>query len=114
MVPRMKTGVAGRFERKKHEEAWARANAEAEGGSTEGGSENPWDELPVYTLMATGTIHQFNLVGGEIISRVDGVRSVAQIAAEVGELFGWDDEETKEAVGEFLAGAQEAGWIVLE
>jgi hypothetical protein len=54
-----------------------------------------------------------NLVGAEIWTRINGINSVEKISGEIAPLFGWEEEETREAVLEFLEGIRERGWVAL-
>jgi hypothetical protein len=91
-----------RLEQGIHEMAWDKARTGGE-----------YEDLGVLTLMYKGSIHQLNLVGAEIWSRVNGANSVDRISAEVSELFQWDPAEAAEAVLEFLKGIEKKGWVVL-
>jgi GeoRSP system PqqD family protein len=102
IVPKRNPDVVWRIEKKTHEQAWDKARKEEE-----------FEELGVLTLMVKGGIHQLNLVGAEIWSLIDGTRTVEQIAGEVGALFGWEGEETEEAVLDFLQGIAGQGWVIL-
>jgi GeoRSP system PqqD family protein len=104
MIPKRNPAVAWRVEKPAHRKAWEMAR-----------NDEDFEEVGVLTLMVGQGIHQLNLVGAEIWSRVDGERSVAAIAAEVAELFGWQDEgaEVEEAVRAFLDGFAEKGWVIL-
>ncbi len=103
IVPKRNPDVVWRLEKKTHETAWEEAR---KGGE--------YEDLGVLTLMVKGGIHQLNLVGAEIWSRIDGTSAVEKIAGEVGALFGWEGEETEEAVLDFLQGIAEQGWVTLE
>lgn len=103
IVPKRNPDVAWRLEKGLHEMAWDKARKEEE-----------YEDLGVLTLMVKGGIHQLNLVGAEIWTRINGINSVEKISSEVGKLFGWEDEETEEAVLEFLKGIAEQGWVTLK
>jgi len=103
IVPKRNPDVVWRLEKGLHEMAWAKARNEEE-----------YEDIGVLTLMVKGGIHQLNLVGAEIWTRVNGVSTVGKISSEVGKLFGWEDEETDEAVLEFLKGIAEQGWVTLK
>lgn len=100
MVPKRNPEVVWRLEKGIHEMAWDKA-----------GKDEDYEDLGVLTLMVKGSIHQLNLVGAEIWTRINGVNSVEKISAEIGALFGWEDGETREAVLEFLKGIAERGWV---
>src|SRR5512139_3000325 len=72
-----------------------------------------FEDLGVLTLMVRGGIHQLNLVGAEIWTRVNGINTVEKISSEVAVLFGWEPEETVEAVVDFLEGLGERGWLTM-
>lgn len=103
IVPKRNPDVVWRLEKGLHEMAWDKARKEEE-----------YEDLGVLTLMVKGGIHQLNLVGAEIWTRVNGVSTVRKISSEVGKLFGWEDEETDEAVLEFLKGIAGQGWVTLK
>ncbi len=100
--PKRSPDVVWRLEKGLHEAAWDKAR-----------KEESFEDLGVLTLMVGGGIHQLNLVGAEIWTRINGVNSVEKISAEVGDLFGWEPGETLEAVSEFLKGLEGRGWITL-
>ncbi len=93
IVPKRNPEVVWRLEKGLHEIAWEKARKEEE-----------YEDLGVLTLMLKGEIHQLNLVGAEIWTRLNGI-----IAA----LFAWEVEEAEEAVLEFLRGIEEKGWVRL-
>jgi pyrroloquinoline quinone biosynthesis protein D len=72
-----------------------------------------YEDLGVLTLMVKGTIHQLNLVGAEIWTRVNGVNTVEKIAAEIADLFEADPKEIERDVRGFLEGIEEQGWVTL-
>jgi pyrroloquinoline quinone biosynthesis protein D len=102
MRPKRNPEVVWRLEKGIHEMAWDKARKDED-----------YEELGVLTLMHNGAIHQLNLVGAEIWTRVNGANSVDRISAEVAELFHWDAAEAGEAVLEFLKGIETKGWVVL-
>lgn len=102
IVPKRNPDVVWRLEKGLHAMAWDKARKEEE-----------YEDLGVLTLMVKGGIHQLNLVGAEIWTRINGISTVERIAGEVGELFGWEAGETEEAVLEFLRGIAEQGWVTL-
>jgi len=75
--------------------------------------EEEYEDLGVLTLMVKGKIHQLNLVGAEIWTRLNGISTLGKISAEVAALFSWDLEEAEEAVLEFLRGIEAQGWVRL-
>ena len=103
IVPKRNPEVVWRLETGLHEMAWDKARKEEE-----------YEDLGVLTLMVKGGIHQLNLVGAEIWLRINGINTVKKIAGEVGNLFGWEGEDTEEAVLEFLNGIAERGWVSLK
>jgi len=102
IVPKRNPEVVWRLEKGLHEIAWERARKEEE-----------YEDLGVLTLMIKGEIHQLNLVGAEIWTRLNGINTLRKISAEVAALFSWDLEEAEEAVHEFLRGIEEKGWVTL-
>jgi hypothetical protein len=102
MRPKRNPGIAWRLEKGMHAIAWDKFRKDEE-----------YEELGVLTLMVEKSIHQLNLVGAEIWTRINGINSVEKIAAEVATLFEWDAKEAEEAVREFLEGIGERGWVTL-
>ena len=102
IVPKRNPEVAWRLEKGLHEIAWEKARKEEE-----------YEDLGVLTLMVKEEIHQLNLVGAEIWTRLNGINALGKISAEVAALFAWDAEEAEEAVLEFLRGIEEKGWVRL-
>ena len=102
IVPKRNPEVVWRLEKGLHEIAWGKARKEEE-----------YEDLGVLTLMVKGEIHQLNLVGAEIWTRLNGISALGKISAEVAALFSWDLEEAEEAVLEFLRGIEEQGWVRL-
>ncbi len=102
MRPKRNPEVAWRLEKGIHEMAWDRYRKDEE-----------YEDLGVLTLAYKETIHQLNLVGAEIWTRVNGANSVDRISGEVAGLFDWDPGEAKEAVLEFLEGLEKQGWVIL-
>ena len=103
MIPRKNPEVVWRLEKGMHEMAWGKARKDEE-----------YEDLGVLTLMIGGSIHQLNLVGAEIWTRINGVNSPKKISREIASLFGWEEGETEEAVLEFLKGIAEQGWVTLQ
>ena len=102
MRPKRNPEIVWRLEKGIHMMAWDKARKGEE-----------YEELAVLTLMIEKSIHQLNLVGAEIWTRINGANSVEKIAAEVATLFDWDANEAEEAVLEFLKGIEERGWVTL-
>ena len=102
IVPKRNPEVVWRLEKGLHEIAWERARKEEE-----------YEDLGVLTLMVKAEIHQLNLVGAEIWTRMNGINTLRKISGEVAALFSWDLEEAEEAVLEFLRGIEEKGWVTL-
>ena len=102
IVPKRNPEVVWRLEKGLHEIAWQNARKEEE-----------YEDLGVLTLMVKGEIHQLNLVGAEIWTRMNGINTLRKISGEVAALFSWDLEEAEEAVLEFLRGIEEKGWVTL-
>src|SRR4030067_1023304 len=46
-----------------------------------------YEDLAVLTLMIQGAIHQLNLVGAEVWTRINGINTAEKIAAEIAPLF---------------------------
>jgi hypothetical protein len=100
--PKRNPEVAWRLEKGLHAMAWDKARKEDE-----------FEEIGVLTLTYAGGIHQLNLLGAEIWTRMNGVNSLSRISQEVAGLFGWEPEEAEEAVREFLEGLEQRGWVRL-
>lgn len=103
MRPKRNPEIVWRLEKGIHEMAWDKARKGEE-----------YEDLGVLTLLVKESIHQMNLVGAEIWTRINGVNSAEKIAAEVAALFDWNEEEAEDAVLEFLKGIGERGWVTLE
>ena len=102
MRPKRNPEVVWRLEKGMREMAWEKARKGEE-----------YEDLGVATLMVGGSIHQLNLVGAEIWSRINGVNTVEKIAGEVAALFEADPDGILKDVTGFLRGIGEKGWIVL-
>ena len=102
IVSKRNPEVVWRLEKGLHEIAWEKARKEEE-----------YEDLGVLTLMVKAEIHQLNLVGAEIWTRMNGINTLRKISGEVAALFSWDLEEAEEAVLEFLRGIEEKGWVTL-
>lgn len=102
MRPKRNPDVVWRLEKGMHALAWDKARKEEE-----------YEDLGVLTLVVGESIHQLNLVGAEIWTRINGINSAEKISVEIAGLFGWDPEETREAVIEFLEGIGERGWVTI-
>jgi hypothetical protein len=102
IVPKRNPEVVWRLEKGVHAMAWDKARKEED-----------FEDLGVLTLMVKGGIHQLNLVGAEIWTRINGINSLEKISSEVALLFGWEQAETEEAVLDFLKGLGEKGWVTL-
>lgn len=100
--PKRNPDVHWRLEKGIHELAWDKARKAED-----------YEDLGVLTLMVQGAIHQLNLVGAEIWTRINGINTVEKISAEIASLFGWEQQETEEAVLEFLKGIEQRGWVTL-
>jgi hypothetical protein len=103
MRPKRNPGVVWRLEKGMHAIAWDKYRKDEE-----------YEEMGVVTLKIGDSIHQLNLVGAEIWTRINGVHTVEKISAEVASLFDWDPGEAEEAVREFLEGIGKRGWVKLE
>ncbi len=102
MRPKRNPEVVWRLEKGMREMAWDKARKGEE-----------YEDLGVATLMIGGSIHQLNLVGAEIWSRINGINTVQRISAEIAELFGADPKEIEEDVDAFLKGIEQKGWVTL-
>ena len=102
MRPKRNPEVVWRLEKGIQELAWEKARKGEE-----------YEDLGVLTLMVGGTIHQLNLVGAEIWTRINGINTVEKIAAEIAVLFEADPADIEADVGEFLTGIAEKGWVSL-
>jgi len=101
MRPKRSPEVVWRLEKGLHEMAWDRARKGEE-----------YEDLGVLTLMHRGTIHQLNLVGAEIWTRINGINTAEKIAREIAELFDADPEEIGRDVERFLEESRERGWVL--
>lgn len=102
MRPRRNPEIVWRLEKGIHEIAWEKARKGEE-----------YEDLGVLTLMANGAIHQLNLVGAEIWTRINSVNTVEKIAADIAPLFQADPGEMQADVMEFLKDIEEKGWVTL-
>lgn len=103
MIPRKNPDVVWRLEKGMQDMAWDKARKDEQ-----------YEDMGVLTLMIGGSIHQLNLVGAEIWTRINGVNSLKKISREIASLFGWEEGETEAAVIEFLKGIAERGWVTLQ
>lgn len=62
-------------------------------------------------LIVGGTMHQLNLLGGEIWQRCDGSRNLDAIVGEIGAEYDVDAAELRQDVAEFLDDLQQRGWV---
>ncbi len=102
MRPKRNPDVVWRLEKGFQDIAWEKARKGED-----------YEDLGVLTLMVGGTIHQLNLVGAEIWTRINGINTVEKIAAELAVLFDADPVDIEADVGEFLAGIADKGWVTL-
>ena len=100
MRPKKHPEVAWRLEKGLYEIAWEKARRGED-----------FEEIGVVTLLRAGAIHQLNLVGAEIWTRINGVNTVERIAAAVAFLFDADPEAVLSDVKEFVRDIEEKGWI---
>jgi GeoRSP system PqqD family protein len=98
--PKRNPEVVWRLEQGLHTMAWDKARKGED-----------YEDLGVLTLMAKGSIHQLNLVGAEIWTRINGVNTVEKIAAEIAALFDADPAEIDEDVRAFLEDSETKGWV---
>jgi len=87
-------GVLWRVEKRREEQA-LRILAGEEGGDAEA--------LGTMTLLAGGSMHQLNLMGGEVWKLCDGTRDRASILAAIAGGFEAGEEDVRETVDAFLA-----------
>jgi len=102
MRPKRNPEVVWRLEKGMREMAWEKARKGEE-----------YEDMGVATLMVGGSIHQLNLVGAEIWSRINGINTAEKIAGEIAALFEADPKEIEEDVTAFLKGIGEKGWVTL-
>ncbi len=102
MRPKRNPEVVWRLEKGMHEMAWDRARKGEE-----------YENLGVLTLMTRGSIHQLNLVGAEIWTRITGVNSVEKIVDEIGALFDVAPGEIEADVVAFLRESERNGWVTM-
>lgn len=62
-------------------------------------------------LVAEGTMHQLNLLGGEIWQRCDGTRNANDIVAELAAEYDVDSDEVNTDVGLFVDDLLKRGWL---
>jgi pyrroloquinoline quinone biosynthesis protein D len=102
MRPKRNPEVVWRMETGLHDLAWSKARRGEE-----------FEDLGILTLVVRGSVHQLNLVGAEIWSRVNGVNTIGKIASEVAALFEADPEEMEQDVLAFLKDLEGKGWVSL-
>lgn len=102
MRPKRNPEIVWRLEKGMQEIAWEKARKGEE-----------YEDIGILTLMIKGTIHQLNLVGAEIWTRINGINTVEKISAEIAVLFKADPKEIEADVIEFLKGIEEKGWVTL-
>lgn len=102
MRPKRNPDVVWRLEKGIREMAWDKARKGEE-----------YDDIGVLTLMVKGSIHQLNLVGAEIWTRINGINAVEKISAEIAELFDADPAEIGRDVAAFLEDGVRRGWLTL-
>jgi len=100
--PRRNPGIVWRLEKGMHELAWDRAHKGEE-----------YEDIAVLTLMLGESIHQLNLAGAEIWTRINGINTAEKIAAEIAPLFQADPEEMHADVMAFLTDIEGKGWVTL-
>ena len=98
MRPKRNPEVVWRLEEGMRDLAWERARKGEE-----------YEDLGVLTLMVQGAIHQLNLVGAEVWTRINGINTAEKIARDVAALWESDTQEMEQEVGEFLRGLEEKG-----
>ena len=100
MRPKRNPEVVWRLEQGLHSMAWDKARKGED-----------YEDVGVLTLMAGGSIHQLNLVGAEIWTRINGVNTVGKIAAEIAALFDAEPAEIEADVRAFLSDSEKKGWV---
>jgi GeoRSP system PqqD family protein len=100
--PRRNPDIVWRLEKGMREVAWEKANKGEE-----------YEDLGVLTLVVGEAIHQLNLVGAEIWTRINSINTVGKIAAEIAPLFHADPGEMQTDVMEFLKDIEKKGWVTL-
>lgn len=71
-----------------------------------------WEETQdAYVLLYPEGIVKLNQTAGEIIKRCDGVRTVADMVAELQQVFPGDDARVADGVYKFLEVFRAKGWI---
>lgn len=71
----------------------------------------PVDDAGWVIVVDSGTIHQLNLIAGEIWLLCDGTRDEHAIAAELAERYDAPDDEILEDVNVFVTECYELGWL---
>ncbi len=92
-MPVRESSVFWRAEKAREERAWRILRGEEEGEA---------ETLGTMTLLAGGSMHQLNLLGGEVWKLCDGTRGRAEIAADVAARFAAPAGEVRAAVDDFL------------
>lgn len=100
--PRRNPEIVWRLEKGMREIAWEKARKGEE-----------YEDMGVLTLMVDGVIHQLNLVGAEIWTRLNSANTVEKIAAEIAPLFQADPGKMQADVMDFLKSIAEKGWVSL-
>ena len=72
-----------------------------------------YEDIAVLTLMVDEAIHQLNLAGAEIWTRINRINTVEKIAAEIAPLFQADPGEMHADVMGFLKDIEGKGWVTL-
>lgn len=62
-------------------------------------------------LVVNGTMHQLNLLGGEIWRRCDGETEIDAIVREIGAEYDVAEVELKQDVLDFITDLQQRGWL---
>lgn len=99
--PRRNPDIVWRIERRRRDEVLRALEAGEDAG-----------ERGTVLLIAQGTMHQLNLVGGMIWERCDGTRDTAQIAGELAAEFAVGREELEADVHEFVTDLTRRGWLL--
>jgi len=100
VIPKRKESIVWRHEKRREEQILAAAER----------GEEIADQGTVI-LVVDGTMHQLNLLGGEIWRRCDGEQSIEQIVADLAREYEVGTDELTRDVTEFVADLQQRGWL---
>jgi len=100
MIPKRNPAIIWRHEARREAELLA---AQQQGEAI--------DEKGTVILIDNGTMHQLNLLGGEIWRLCDGQRSLEQLIESLAAEYAVDRQELEEDVRGFVADLQQRGWL---